>query len=64
MRANLPLLKHPLLQQVASEALQNLRPPTPGPTVFTDDQAPVEQMTNAIVLRFMTQVATGQVVLP
>lgn len=64
LRANLPLLKHPLLQQVASEALQNLRPATPGPTVFTDDQAPVEQMTNAIVLRFATQVATGQVVLP
>jgi hypothetical protein len=64
LRANLPLLRHPFLHDVASDALKNLRPTKPGPVVFTDDQAPVEQMTNAIVLRFLMQMATGQVVLP
>ena len=64
LRANLPLLKQPLLRQVTSDALENLRPMQPGPVVFSDDQAPVEQMTNAIVLRFLAQVALGQVVLP
>jgi hypothetical protein len=64
LRANLPLLKHPFLRDVASEALKNLRPTPPGPIVFTDDKAPVEQMTNAIVLRFLTQSAMGQVTLP
>jgi spermidine synthase len=62
--ANLPLLKHPLLREVADDALENLRPTKPGPIVFTDDKAPVEQLTNAIVLRFMARVAMGQVVLP
>jgi len=64
LRANLPLLKHPLLREVADDALKNLRPTRPGPVVFTDDKAPVEQLTNAIVLRFMAQAAMGQVVLP
>jgi len=64
LRANLPLLKHPLLREVADDALKNLRPTRPGPVVFTDDKAPVEQLTNAIVLRFMAQTAMGQVVLP
>lgn len=64
LRANLPLLKHPLLRDVAAEALGNLRPTQPGPIVFTDDRAPVEQLTNAIALRFLAQAARGQVVLP
>jgi spermidine synthase len=64
LRANLQLLKHPFLRDVASDALKNLRPTTPGAIVFTDDKAPVEQLTNAIVLRFLTQSVTRQVVLP
>ena len=64
LRANLALLKHPFLREVASDAIKNLRPTASGPTVFTDDKAPVEQLTNSIVLRFLTQVAAGQVVLP
>ena len=64
LRANLPLLKHPVLREVAADAIKNLRPTSPGPVVFTDDKAPVEQMTNAIVLRFMAQVAKGRIVLP
>jgi hypothetical protein len=64
LRANLPGLTHPVLREVAMDALKNLRPTPPGSVVFTDDKAPVEQMTNAIVLRFLMQTATGQVVLP
>jgi len=64
LRANLPGLAQPVLREVATDALNNLRPTTAGATVFTDDKAPVEQMTNAIVLRFLTQAARGQVVLP
>ncbi len=64
LRANAALFKQPLLRDVATDALANLRPTTPGAIVFTDDQAPVEQLTNAIVLRFALQTALGQVVLP
>jgi spermidine synthase len=64
LSANLPGLAQPVLHEVATDALNNLRPTTAGATVFTDDKAPVEQMTNAIVLRFLTQAARGQVVLP
>jgi spermidine synthase len=64
LRANLPLLKHPFLRDVASEALKNLRSTTPSQIVFSDDRAPVEQLTNEIVLHFLTQTASGQVVLP
>ena len=35
LRANLPLLKHPFLRDVASDALKNLRPTMPGRIVFT-----------------------------
>jgi len=63
LRANLMDLTHPFLRQVAEEALRNLRPTAPGPIVFTDDKAPVEQLTNAIVLRFLARMATGQAVL-
>jgi len=64
LRANLPGLAQPILREVATDALKNLRPTTAGAVVFTDDKAPVEQMTNAIVLRFLVQTATGRVVLP
>ena len=64
LRANLPLLKQPLLHDVALDALKNLQPAQAGEIVFTDDKAPVEQLTNAIVLRFLLQAARGQVVLP
>jgi spermidine synthase len=64
LRANLPGLTQPVLRDVVMDALKNLRPTMPGSVVFTDDKAPVEQMTNAIVLRFLAQTATGQVVLP
>jgi len=64
LRANLPGLTQPVLRDVTMDALKNLRPTTPGSVVFTDDKAPVEQMTNAIVLRFLARAALGQVALP
>jgi spermidine synthase len=64
LRANAARLEQPLLRDVAADALANLRPTAPGAIVFTDDRAPVEQLTNAIILRFALQTALGQVVLP
>jgi spermidine synthase len=63
LRANADWLRQPFVQDVAAEAIKQLRPVEPGASVFTDDKAPVEQLTNAIVLRFLFQSATGRVVL-
>ncbi len=64
LAANLPLLKHPFLQEVAADALKNYRAPMPGGIVFTDDRAPVEQLTNSIVVRYLTRSLTGHTALP
>lgn len=52
LAANLPGLAHPLLIDVARRAADNLRPVEPGDLVFTDDRAPVELLTNAVVLEY------------
>lgn len=50
--ANLGLVEDPTLQYVGQQALANWRPvPANGP-VFTDDKAPVEHLTNLIVMRY------------
>jgi len=41
------------LKSLAERASQNLRRPEPSSIVFTDDLAPVEQMTHALALRYM-----------
>lgn len=51
--ATLPASAHPLLRQTLSAVAGALRPPTPGPVIFTDERAPLEQLTNAIVLDYM-----------
>jgi spermidine synthase len=43
----------PLLRQAVEEAAANLRPTPESDVVFTDDLAPVEQLTNSIVIRFI-----------
>ncbi len=44
---------HPLLLETAKTAAANLQPsPAPGP-IFTDDLAPVEWITNDMILRFL-----------
>lgn len=42
-----------LLRDATSRAVQNLQPTPHSTTVFTDDLAPVEQLTNSIVIRFI-----------
>lgn len=42
-----------LLREAAQRALDNLQPTPASSVVFTDDVAPVEQLTNSIVLRFI-----------
>lgn len=56
LQSNLSLLgaeTHPLLRDVLTRALQNLQPTPTSAVVFTDDVAPVEQLTNSIVLNFL-----------
>ncbi len=42
-----------LLQHAVARAVVNMQPTPASTVVFTDDVAPVEQLTNAIVLRFI-----------
>ncbi len=50
---NLPLLADARLRTVAERALANLRSVAPGGIVFTDDRAPVEQLTHDLALRYI-----------
>jgi len=43
----------PLLVDVLVRTLANLRPTPESSVVFTDDRAPIEQLTNAVALRFL-----------
>jgi len=51
--ANRALLADPTLQQIADEAWAGLRPVQEGGLVLTDDRAPVEMLTHAIVLDYV-----------
>ncbi|HUN24435.1 MAG TPA: fused MFS/spermidine synthase [Anaerolineales bacterium] len=56
LAANLALLPsdaHPLLREALALGVQTLQPAPAPSIVFTDDYAPVEQMTNAIVFNFL-----------
>jgi spermidine synthase len=44
---------HPLLRQSIESTLANLQPTPASTTVFTDDVAPIEQLTNSIVIQFV-----------
>ena len=43
----------PLLRETLTHTIANLQPTPVSQTVFTDDVAPVEQLTNSIVIRFI-----------
>jgi spermidine synthase len=43
----------PLLVDVLVRTLANLQPTPDSTVVFTDDRAPIEQLTNAVALRFL-----------
>ncbi|MBI5566986.1 MAG: fused MFS/spermidine synthase [Chloroflexi bacterium] len=53
LRVNLPLMAHPMLTTTAQLALQHVRPLNNEAVVFTDDNAPVERLTNGIMLNFL-----------
>jgi len=52
---NLGAVEDPMLKQVGEWALADLRPVATDGPVFTDDKAPVEQLTNLIVMRYFLQ---------
>ncbi len=64
LRANLDAMTHPLVRGAAERALLSLRAPSPGGFVFTDDRAPVEQLTNSIMVNYLLGLARGEVTLP
>lgn len=53
LRQNLAGMSPPLLPSVAERALQHLRVAAPNAVIFTDDNAPVERLTNALLLNFL-----------
>ncbi|HZY42227.1 MAG TPA: fused MFS/spermidine synthase, partial [Anaerolineae bacterium] len=59
LRANLAVMTSPLLTTTAQLALQRVRPLNPSAIVFTDDNAPVERLTNGIMLNFLFGLTGG-----
>lgn len=53
LEANRAYLTDPALREIADEALANLRPTPSGGIVLTDDRAPVESITHAIILAYL-----------
>jgi spermidine synthase len=54
LMANIPSLEgNEFLHATAMNAAANLRPVEPGPTIFTDDRAAIEWMTNALVVAYV-----------
>jgi hypothetical protein len=56
LEANLTLLPpnaHPLLAFSLQRGVASLQPTVYSDTIFTDDYAPVEQLTNSIVINFV-----------
>jgi predicted membrane-bound spermidine synthase len=53
LEANAMLLDHPILQQVAADALPRAAEFTSPTMVFTDDKAPVEQVVHGLILSFV-----------
>ena len=53
LAANTTLLDHPILQQVAGDAVAHAVEFTEPTIVFTDDRAPVEQVVHGLLLSFV-----------
>ncbi len=56
---NLPADAHPFLAIALRRGVESLRPTHTTGTVFTDDRAPVEQLTNSILLRYLLEDSSG-----
>jgi predicted membrane-bound spermidine synthase len=50
---NLPSISDSRLQLIAQRAAANLRKPEPGALIFTDDRAPVEQLSHEVALSYI-----------
>ena len=61
LRANLDAMPHPILRNAAEQALTKQRPLNPDALTFTDDRAPVERLTNEIMLSFLFGVGSGEI---
>lgn len=59
-RHQLPANAHPLLRDVLDRALANVQPTPDSAIIFTDDWAPIEQWTNAVVIDFFLGGGTKQ----
>ncbi len=64
LRANFDAMPHPLIQSTAQLALHNEHTFAASGVVFTDDKAPIEQMTNALVLSYLFGLSSGEIKLP
>ena len=56
LKANLNILPantHPLLKTMLQKTIDNLAQSNPSNIIFTDDRAPVEQLTDSILLRYL-----------
>jgi hypothetical protein len=60
LRANLNAMPVPV-REVADKALAHARPLNPDALTFTDDRAPVERLTNEIMLSFLFGVGSGEI---
>ena len=61
LRANLSAMPAETLRAIAERALAHARPLDPAALVFTDDRAPVERLTNEIMLSFLFGVGSGEI---
>ncbi len=55
LKRNLAAVDDPYLSQVGAWALDNWRPIGAGGPVFTDDRAPVERLTNLVMMRYFLE---------
>ena len=50
---NLPREAHPFLRVILRKGVESLMPTHTNSTIFSDDRAPIEQLTNSILLRYL-----------
>jgi hypothetical protein len=53
LQANREQASQPFAREAIARAAANLHPLSGDGTVFTDDRAPVERLTNSIILRYL-----------
>ena len=61
LQANLNAMPAPAVRDIAANALAHVRPLNPNALTFTDDRAPVERLTNSIMLSFLFGVGSGEI---